>query len=164
MALAVCAVVRAVHPAPDTVVPANAGIHGRHSLAKRPTVYILASRPNGTLYVGVTSDPVKRIREYRNGLIRGFTKRYGVHRLVYLEVHGNMSEAIRREKRIKKWRRVWRMELIAETNPLWQDLWPTIVGDVEMDSRFRGNDGSGSPRRNESLDSAVERGIGEGSE
>jgi putative endonuclease len=82
-----------------------------------PCVYILASKCNGTLYVGVTSDPVRRIWQHRNGEIDGFTKRYGIKLLVYLEVHASMSDAILREKRIKKWRRAWKLALIQRENP-----------------------------------------------
>ncbi len=109
-------------------------------MTKQPAVYILASRRNGTLYTGVTGDLVKRVWEHRSGLVEGFTKRYGVHRLVYFEVHDHIDEAIRREKRIKSWRRAWKVDLIEESNPLWHDLWPTIMGGEDVDSRFRGND------------------------
>jgi putative endonuclease len=85
-------------------------------------VYILASDRNGTLYVGVTNDLARRVYEHRNDLIEGFTKRYGVHRLVWLEVHGDINEAILREKRIKKWNRSWKLRLIEEMNPDWLDL------------------------------------------
>jgi putative endonuclease len=88
----------------------------------------------------VTSDLVKRVWEHRSDLVEGFTKRYEVHRLVYFEVHGNIDEAIRREKRIKKWNRAWKIDLIEESNPRWRDLWPTIIGGEDMDSRLRGND------------------------
>ena len=110
-------------------------------MTKQPAVYILASRRNGTLYTGVTSDLLKRIWEHRSGLAEGFTKRYGVHRLVYFEIHDYLTEGIRREKQIKKWRRAWKIDLIERTNPQWHDLWPTIVGGGGMDSRLRGNDG-----------------------
>ena len=109
-------------------------------MTKQPAVYILASRRNGTLYTGVTADLVKRVWEHRGGLVEGFTKRYRVHQLVYFEVHENIDEAIRREKRIKRWRRTWKIDLIEESNPLWRDLWPTIIGGEDVDSRFRGND------------------------
>ena len=85
-------------------------------------VYILASDRNGTLYVGVTNDLARRIYEHRNDLIEGFTKRYGVHRLVWFEVHGDINEAIIREKRIKKWNRSWKLRVIEEMNPDWIDL------------------------------------------
>ena len=98
---------------------------------KQPAVYILASRRDGTLYVGVTSDLVKRIYEHKNNLADGFTKRYGVHTLVYYELHGEMIEAIQREKQIKKWNRQWKVELIEKTNPEWKDLWPEIIGGEE---------------------------------
>lgn len=87
-----------------------------------PTVYLLASRRNGTLYVGVTSDLIKRLYEHRNGLIDGFTKDYGVKRLVWFEPHGSMDNAIMREKQIKKWNRQWKIELIEAGNPDWDDL------------------------------------------
>jgi putative endonuclease len=74
-------------------------------MTKQLAVYILASRPNGTLYTGVTSDLVKRVWEHRSGFVEGFTKRYRVHHLVYFEFHDHIDEAIRREKRIKKWKR-----------------------------------------------------------
>jgi len=94
---------------------------------KQPAVYILASRTNGTLYVGVTSDLVKRIWEHRNNMVDGFTKRYGVHQLVWYELHEDMQSAIEREKRLKEWKRKWKLELIESTNPNWQDLYYTIV-------------------------------------
>ena len=94
---------------------------------KQPAVYILASKRNGTLYIGVTSDLVKRIWEHKNNMVEGFTKRYGVHQLVWYEVHENMESAIEREKRLKEWKRKWKLELIESNNPNWQDLYNTIV-------------------------------------
>jgi len=94
---------------------------------KQPCVYILASKRNGTLYVGVTSDVVKRGWEHRNRLIEGFTKKYGIHKLVYYEAHENMLASITREKQIKKWNRAWKLRLIEQLNPEWRDLWPEIV-------------------------------------
>ena len=94
---------------------------------KQPCVYILASKRNGTLYVGVTSDVVKRAWEHRNGLIDGFTKKYSIHGLVYYELHENMLAAITREKQIKKWNRAWKLRLIEQGNPQWRDLWSEIV-------------------------------------
>ena len=88
----------------------------------QPTVYLLASRRNGTLYVGVTSDLRKRIAEHRDGLIEGFTKDYGVTRLVWFEQHATMDAAILREKRIKKWKREWKINLIREQKADWRDL------------------------------------------
>jgi putative endonuclease len=85
-------------------------------------VYILASDRNGTLYVGVTNDLTRRVYEHRNNLIDGFTKRYGVHCLVWFEIHGDINEAILREKRIKKWNRIWKLRLIEQSNPGWADL------------------------------------------
>jgi len=95
--------------------------------AKQPCVYILASKRNGTLYVGVTSDLPKRAWEHREQIVEGFTKRYGVHKLVYYETHGNMVSAITREKQLKKWNRAWKLRLIEELNPEWRDLWPEIL-------------------------------------
>jgi putative endonuclease len=94
---------------------------------KRPAVYIMASRRNGTLYVGVTSDLVKRVWEHRNDVEEGFTCRYGVHLLVYFETHARIDDAIVREKQIKKWRRPWKMRLVESMNPEWNDLYESIV-------------------------------------
>ena len=94
---------------------------------KQPAVYILASKRNGTLYVGVTSYLVKRIWEHKNNLAEGFTKRYGVHLLVWYEMHESMVSAIQREKRVKGWKRAWKLELIESTNPNWLDLYHTMV-------------------------------------
>ena len=90
-------------------------------------VYILASRVGGTLYVGVTSDLLRRVYEHKEKLVKGFTKRYGVARLVYFEQFGEVDAAIQREKQLKKWRRVWKVQLIEEKNPNWDDLYPTIA-------------------------------------
>ena len=92
-----------------------------------PCVYLLASQRNGTLYAGVTSDLIRRVWEHKNDLTDGFTKRYGVHTLVWYEVHDNMESAIRREKAIKKWRRTWKITLIEQLNALWQDLYEELV-------------------------------------
>jgi putative endonuclease len=100
--------------------------NGESETMKRPCVYILASKPNGTLYVGVTADLLRRIWEHRLGSIEGFTKTYGVYLLVHVEFCGTMPEAIRREKQIKKWRRAWKLELIERSNPQWRDLYEEI--------------------------------------
>ena len=92
-------------------------------------VYILASDRNGTLYVGVTNDLYARVMEHREGLVPGFTKRYGVKRLVYFEEHSDIEAAIAREKSIKRWRRAWKLQLIEQTNPQWRDLWLEIGGE-----------------------------------
>ena len=92
-----------------------------------PSVYILASKRNGTLYIGVTSDLVRRVWEHKQNFGEGFTSRYAVHTLVYFEMHGDMAEAIRREKQLKKWKRSWKIELIEKTNPEWRDLWQDIL-------------------------------------
>ena len=94
---------------------------------KQPAVYILASKRNGTLYIGVTSDLVKRIWEHRENMVEGFTKRYNVHILVWYELHESMESAITREKRLKNWKRNWKLELIENSNPKWLDLYHTIV-------------------------------------
>jgi putative endonuclease len=97
------------------------------SVNKQPAVYILASKRNGTLYIGVTSHLVKRIWEHKNNMVEGFTKRYNVHRLVWFELHESMESAIIREERLKNWKRKWKLELIERRNPEWLDLYYTIV-------------------------------------
>ena|SRR5689334_6620684 len=97
-------------------------------MVKQPALYILASRREGTLYIGVTSNLTNRIWEHKNDLTDGFTKEYRVHRLVYYELHGDMPAAIQREKRMKKWNRRWKIELIEKNNPEWRDLWNEIAG------------------------------------
>ena len=89
---------------------------------KQPCVYFLASQRNGVLYTGVTSDLASRVSMHKQDLLEGFTKRYGVHRLVYYEMHASMAQAIRRETQIKKWKRAWKVRLIHEMNPEWIDL------------------------------------------
>ena len=90
---------------------------------KAPCVYILANKPNCTLYIGVTSNLVQRVWQHKNDLVEGFTKRYGVHRLVWYEAHENMESAIAREKMLKRWKRAWKIRLIQEANPRWSDLY-----------------------------------------
>ena len=94
---------------------------------KQPCVYILASERNGTLYVGVTSNLVKRVWEHKSDLVGGFTRRYGVHTLVWYEGHETMASAIAREKAIKEWRRAWKLELVEERNPAWRDLYGELA-------------------------------------
>jgi putative endonuclease len=96
-------------------------------MERQPAVYILASKQNGTLYIGVTGDLAKRAWEHKNDLVEGFTKKYGVHRLVYYEMHAGMLSAITREKQLKKWNRAWKLELIEEKTPERNDLWEEIV-------------------------------------
>jgi len=96
-------------------------------MEKQPCVYILASRRNGTLYAGVTSDLIKRVWEHKNDLIEGFTKRYGVHMLVWYEAHETMLSEIAREKAIKEWKRRWKLELIEGSNPEWRDLYSDLL-------------------------------------
>ncbi|MCP5395122.1 MAG: GIY-YIG nuclease family protein [Sphingomonadaceae bacterium] len=87
-----------------------------------PCVYILASRRNGTLYIGVTSNLLQRIAQHREGILGGFTRQYGVKMLVWFEPHDDIEQAILREKRLKKWNRAWKLRLIEESNPAWRDL------------------------------------------
>jgi putative endonuclease len=94
--------------------------------AKLPCVYLLASKPFGTLYIGVTSDLRKRIWEHKNDLVEGFTKKYRVHRLVWFEIHEDMYSAIEREKNLKNWQRDWKINLIERHNPGWHDLYPGL--------------------------------------
>ncbi|MGE5060168.1 MAG: GIY-YIG nuclease family protein [Betaproteobacteria bacterium] len=94
---------------------------------KQPCVYILASKRNGTLYVGVTSDLIQRVWQHRNDLAEGFTKRYRVHRLVWYEQCGTMQTAIVREKAITEWKRAWKIRLIEECKPGWRDLYKDLL-------------------------------------
>ena len=96
-------------------------------MEKRPCVYILASKRNGTLYVGVTSDLGGRVWQHRSSAVDGFTRHYHVHRLVFAEFHQTMADAILRERRIKKWRRAWKLELIESQNPQWRDLYEELL-------------------------------------
>ncbi len=84
--------------------------------------YILSSRRNGTLYAGVTNDLARRIKEHKDGTIKGFTSRYNVHRLVYFELYDRIEDAILREKNVKEWKRAWKLDLIENLNPEWKDL------------------------------------------
>ena len=94
---------------------------------KSPCVYILTNSPNGTLYIGVTSNLVQRVWQHKNGLVEGFTKRYSLHRLVWYEMHETMESAIAREKALKKWNRAWKIELIEKANPQWTDLYEDVI-------------------------------------
>jgi len=96
-------------------------------MAKQPVVYILASGKNGTLYIGVSSNLKARIWQHRNHEVAGFTSKYDVVSLVHYEFYSTMPDAIRGEKRLKKWNRVWKINLIESNNPLWEDLWQQIV-------------------------------------
>ena len=90
-------------------------------------VYILASRIGGTLYIGVTNDLVRRVFEHKSKFVQGFTKKYDVSRLVYFEQYDDIQIAIQREKQLKKWNRAWKVRLIEEKNPNWDDLYPGIA-------------------------------------
>lgn len=91
-------------------------------------VYILASQINGTIYIGITNDLQRRVWEHKEGKVHGFTKKYGVDQLVYFEEFGEVDEAIQREKRLKKWKRAWKIRLIHEKNPSWRDLSSELFG------------------------------------
>jgi putative endonuclease len=91
-------------------------------------VYIIASKRNGTLYIGVTNDLIRRIAEHKKGLVVGFSKKYKVNQLVYYEETPDVTSAIVREKRLKKWKRAWKIRLIEEGNPAWKDLYQDLVG------------------------------------
>ena len=94
---------------------------------KQYFVYILASKKNGTLYTGVTSDLIKRVYEHKENLVEGFTKKHNVHQLVYYEATGDVESAIKREKQLKNWDRAWKMELIEKGNPEWFDLYQGLL-------------------------------------
>ncbi|MBI5875595.1 MAG: GIY-YIG nuclease family protein [Deltaproteobacteria bacterium] len=96
-------------------------------MPKQPCVYILASKKNGTLYAGITSNLIKRVWEHKNDQANGFTKKYGVHMLVWYEAHETMMSAIAREKAIKEWKRAWKLELIESMNPDWKDLYQNLL-------------------------------------
>ena len=92
----------------------------------QPAVYMLASQTQGTLYIGVTSNLVRRVWQHKNDVFAGFTEKYEVHKLVWFELHGSMEAAITREKQLKKWNRAWKIELIETENPEWKDLFNGI--------------------------------------
>ena len=95
-------------------------------MGRKPFVYILASKKNGTLYIGVTNDLARRAWEHKNDVSDGFSRKYGVHRLLYAEPHEDMASAIRREKSLKKWNRAWKIALIEKRNPAWRDLFAEV--------------------------------------
>ena len=94
---------------------------------KQYYVYLLASKRNGTLYTGVTGDLIKRVYQHKNDQVEGFTKKYGVHILAYYEIHSDVTQAITREKQIKKWKRQWKLNLIEKHNPDWEDLYYDLL-------------------------------------
>jgi putative endonuclease len=91
-------------------------------------VYMLANRPYGTLYVGITNELLKRVWQHKSDLVEGFTREHQVHDLVWYEVHSTAYEAITREKTIKRWHRDWKVNLIQRMNPRWEDLYPALAG------------------------------------
>ena len=96
-------------------------------MRKQPAVYILSNKREGSLYIGVTSNPVQRIWQHKNNFVPGFTQKYNLHKLVYIELLDNMETAIQFEKRLKKWHRKWKLELIEKKNPEWSDLYSDII-------------------------------------
>ncbi|MBU4311255.1 MAG: GIY-YIG nuclease family protein [Candidatus Omnitrophica bacterium] len=96
-------------------------------MTKSYYVYMLASKRNGALYIGVTNDLIRRVYEHKQGLVEGFTKKYNVNRLVFFEETNDVESAITREKRLKKWNRKWKIELIEKDNPEWKDLYSEIA-------------------------------------
>jgi putative endonuclease len=94
---------------------------------KQGYVYIMANKPQGTLYIGVTSDIIKRVYEHKNDFVDEFTRKYELKSLVYYEVFDEIAEAIKREKQLKEWQRKWKIELIEKQNPKWEDLYETIL-------------------------------------
>ena len=95
-------------------------------MKKVPCVYILASKRNGTIYIGVTSNVVQRVWQHKKNLVKGFSERHNTHTLVWYEIHETMESALLREKRLKNWHRNWKLRLIEEANPQWQDLFPDL--------------------------------------
>ena len=93
----------------------------------QPCVYKMTSSRNGTLYIGVTSDLITRVWQHKNNVVEGFTKKYEAHQLVWYEPHGNMESALSREKALKKWDRIWKLRLIEQFNPDWQDLYEQLT-------------------------------------
>ena len=108
------------------LVPRIHGLQHENMSERGDWVYIMTNRPNGTLYLGVTSDIVRRVWEHREGLVEGFTKRYDLTRLVYAERHEEIAAAIRRERTMKHWPRAWKVRLIRKQNPDWDDLHETL--------------------------------------
>ena len=102
----------------------NDGVGDR--MMRKSCVYMLASRRNGTLYIGATSNLAERVWQHKRGLVEGFTKRYGVHMLVWYEVHETMGSAVARERALKEWNRAWKLRLIEESNPKWEDLYDSL--------------------------------------
>ena len=107
------------------VTPAEAGVQKvkQTQKGKQYYIYILASKKNGTLYIGVTNNLLRRVYEHKNDRVDGFSRKYGVHKLVYYEITDDIESAITREKRLKKWKREWKIEMIEKCNPEWNDLY-----------------------------------------
>jgi putative endonuclease len=113
-----------------SVIPAEAGIHTEGTV-KTYYLYILASGKNGTIYIGMTNDLLRRVHEHKHNMVAGFTAKYDVHMLVYYEMGGDVRAVIEREKQLKKWNRQWKINLIEKANPTWRDLYPELVVDQQ---------------------------------
>lgn len=128
---------------------------------KDPCVYILASRPYGTLYVGLTSDLYGRMAEHSQGLLDGFTRKWGIKQLVYYEMHETMDAAIQREKYLKKWHRPWKYRLIEQMNPEWRYLFDESTGEIAFGpadvERFNAEPLTETERMIDSLDPTFHR-------
>jgi len=128
-----CAGVTRVRRFPDWI-PAFAGMTRRGAFTgivarmKQPCVYLLTNDRNGTLYIGVTSDLIQRIWQHKEGVVDGFSKKYGLKMLVWFELHSTMESAIAKEKAMKEWKRGWKLELIEKANPEWRDLYEDLLG------------------------------------
>jgi putative endonuclease len=114
-------------------------------MSKQYYVYILASKKNGTLYIGITNDLLRRVYKHKNDNMNGFTQRYGVHRLVYYEATEDVNSAITREKRLKKWKRQWKIEMIEKCNPEWNDLYCSLLSEQRFLSFTVSNPYGGLP-------------------
>jgi putative endonuclease len=112
---------------PSSVIPVQTGIHHDPAM-NQYYVYILASQRNGTLYIGMTNNLIRRVWEHKTDAVDGFTQKHGVHRLVWYEIAETPEAAITREKQLKKWNRAWKLRLIEEMNPKWEDLYEEITG------------------------------------
>jgi putative endonuclease len=109
----------------------------QHSAMAEYYVYIFANRPGGAIYIGVTNDLIRRVYEHKNGFVDGFTKQYGVKRLVYFELYPGVRDALQRERNMKHWPRAWKTRPIAQENPSWRDLYDEIAGGSALPSEAR---------------------------
>ena len=110
----------------DCVSPCHSRESGNPEMMGQNFVYILASKRNGTLYIGVTNNLLKRVHQHKSDITEGFTQKYNVHNLVYFEAYNDIRDAITREKRMKKWNRAWKIKMIEKSNPNWEDLFDSL--------------------------------------